>query len=553
LTELRRWVRAVEASKKAAHLVLPELIDQLAETHGESLALIGECDALSYRSLAARVNRYARWALEKRVAGHTVALLMHNCPDYAAIWLGLTRVGCTVALLNINLRQDGLTHCINVSGAKYLLASNEFSNVVDRLGARISVLSLPTDAVDDDSYALTAPLPAPQNVALLVYTSGTTGLPKAAKITHRRITEWSFWFAGMTDATASDRLYNCLPMYHSVGGIVAIGSMLVVGGSVVIRRRFSASRFWHDVAQTGCTIFQYIGELCRYLSLTPPSPIERHHRLRLAVGNGLQADVWRTMKGRFAVPHILEYYAATEGVLSLYNWDGLPGAIGRIPPLLEPYVGITLIRVNFETGEPLRAPDGLCIPSAVNEPGEAIGPIKDGRRFDGYHDPEATDRKILRNVLREGDQWYRSGDLMRRDTAGFYFFVDRLGDTFRWKGENVSTTEVADVVRTCPGVLDAIVYGVQVPAHEGRAGMAAITTREGFTLEQLVAHLHEHLPPYARPVFVRLCESLDTTGTFKLAKGRFAAEGYLHATDRVYVYCNGSFVLRPPVSCCLKC
>jgi fatty-acyl-CoA synthase len=394
----------------------------------------------------------------------------------------------------------------------------------------------------DDGATLTKPFPSPRDVALFIYTSGTTGLPKAAKITHRRITEWSYWFAGMTNATSSDSLYNCLPMYHSIGGIVAIGSMLVVGGCVVIRERFSASRFWDDVVKSQCTIFQYIGELCRYLALIPTTPSEREHRLRLAVGNGLQANVWRCFQDRFAIPQILEYYAATEGVLSLYNCEGKQGSIGRVPPMLELYFAVKLIRVDQETGEPLRDAAGSCIVCDCDEPGEAICPIREDRTFDGYNDVEASLRKILHNVFANGDRWYRTGDLMRKDAASFYFFVDRLGDTFRWKGENVSTTEVANVMRSCPGVLDAIVYGVEVAGNEGRAGMAAITTIEGFAFDALAQHVKQHLPSYARPVFVRLCYSLDTTGTFKLAKSRFAAEGYLHTSDPVWYYDTNQFV-----------
>lgn len=539
------WVRAMEGAKKSAHLTLPGLIDELAATHGDRVALNDGRDVLTYHRLALRMNRYARWAIARGIAGKTVALLMPNRSDYVAIWLGLTRVGCTVALLNTNLPHASLAHCLAISGAEFLITP-EFVAVVDTglLTERmvLAVVKWPLDETEWDGSPLIAPpSPSPDDVALYIYTSGTTGLPKAAKITHRRITEWSYWFAGMIDATPHDSLYNCLPMYHSIGGIVAVGSMLVAGGSVVIRERFSASRFWDDVVQSQCTIFQYIGELLRYLALAPTQPGEREHRLRLVVGNGLQANVWRIIQERFAIPQILEYYAATEGVLSLYNCDGKPGAIGRIPPMLEPYFAVKLLRVDQETGEPLRR-DGFCMVSECDEPGEAITLIRDGHGFDGYNDVEASRRKILRNVFADGDRWYRTGDLMRKDAAGFYYFLDRLGDTFRWKGENISTTEVANVVRCCPGVSDAIVYGVEVAGNEGRAGMAAITINGAFDFALLASHLKQHLPSYARPVFVRVCDSLDTTGTFKLAKGRFVAEGYLHTSDPIWYHATDEFV-----------
>jgi fatty-acyl-CoA synthase len=366
--------------------------------------------------------------------------------------------------------------------------------------------------------------------ALLIYTSGTTGLPKAANVSHGRILEWSYWFAGMMDAQPDDRLYNCLPMYHSTGGVVAIGSMLVSGGSVVIKDRFSASRFWDDVVRGDCTIFQYIGELCRYLVQSPPHPLETAHRLRLCCGNGLRGDVWERLQRRFAVPNILEFYASTEGNVSLYNCEERQGAIGRIPPFLAHRFPVQLIRCDTDTGEPLRDADGYCMRCAVNEPGEAISPIKAGsaspaRQFDGYTDPQASARKVLHDVFAAGDRWFRTGDLLRKDKAGYFYFIDRLGDTFRWKGENVATDEVTSAVAACPGVVDAVVYGVAIAGTEGRAGMAAITTGACFSFTVLREHLHRNLPVYARPLFVRLCNEIPTTGTFKLTKGKFVREG----------------------------
>jgi fatty-acyl-CoA synthase len=551
VSALRAWARALDYTKRASNVTLPGLVDQLAQTHGERAALLGSSETLTYADLAARANRYARWASDRRLKGDTVGLLLQNCPDYVAIWLGLTRAGCKVALLNTQLRRDALAHCLKVAGATHVIAatdltshrdsgrSHELNDLIDTGRTALSELwewpQLAADVARLSSAPVTDQPPLrPEDTALLIYTSGTTGLPKAARITHRRITEWSFWFAGMVDAKPDDRLYNCLPMYHSVGGIVAVGSMLVAGGSVVIRERFSANQFWADVARSRCTIFQYIGELCRYLTSRPSEATERQHHLRLAVGNGLQADIWKTFQARFGVTQILEFYAATEGNVSFYNCEGVVGSIGRIPPALEPYFRVKLIRVNPESGEPARDKSGFCVVCPIGEAGEAIGEINATRRFDGYIDPEASSQKVITDVFTRGDRWFRTGDLMRRDAAGFFFFVDRLGDTFRWKGENVSTTEVAAAVRGCPGVLDAIVYGVEVPGHEGRAGMAAITAAEDFAMDRLPSYLQQVLPDYARPMFVRLCPALDVTGTFKLAKGRLAAEGYLAATDPVW-------------------
>jgi fatty-acyl-CoA synthase len=249
--------------------------------------------------------------------------------------------------------------------------------------------------------------------------------------------------------------------------------------------------------------------------------------------------VWLRIQDRFAIPRILEFYAATEGSVSLYNCEGKPGAIGRVPPFLAHRFPVALVRCDPASGEPIRDAAGLCVACDPDETGEALGQILDAghaaaRHFDGYTDPAASARKVLDNVLAPGDRWFRTGDLMRRDAAGFFTFVDRIGDTFRWKGENVSTMEVAAAVRACPGITDAVVYGVTVPGHEGRAGMAAITADDGFSLEMLRAHLAARLPDYARPLFLRRCRALDLTGTFKLTSRALATEGYARGSDPVW-------------------
>jgi fatty-acyl-CoA synthase len=465
---------------------------------------------------------------------------MPNSVDYLPIWLGLGQIGCSVALINTNLVDRALAHCIAAAGSATVIVAgtlaNRMADAVRHLAEPLAIWVHGDGHPDlrhidlagrDETSPFDIPetrLPERRDRALLLFTSGTTGLPKAANVTHARVLEWSYWFAGMMDAQPDDRLYDCLPLYHSVGGIVAIGSMLVKGGSVVIRPRFSASRFWDDVVDTGCTIFQYIGELCRYLTQGPPHPRESEHRLRLACGNGLQAQVWDKFRTRFAIPRILEFYAATEGNVSLYNCEEVKGSIGRIPGFLRQSFPVGLIRIDLETGEPQRDPEGLCVRCEVGESGEAIGKLlSDGvaiaRNFDGYTDPVASERKVLHDVFKRGDRWFRTGDLMRCDEAGFFYFVDRLGDTFRRKGENVSTTEVAGLIAAFPGVADAVVFGVAIPGQEGRAGMAAIAAEPGFDLCGLRRYLREQLPAYAAPLFIRLCDNLDRTGTFKLIKG----------------------------------
>lgn len=335
----------------------------------------------------------------------------------------------------------------------------------------------------------------------------------------------------MLNVQRDDRIYNCLPMYHSIGGVLVPGAALSSGASVVIRESFSASRFWDDVTLWDCTMFQYIGEFCRYLLHAPQVSSHVKHRIRVACGNGMSADVWRVFQERFQIPRILEFYASTEGALSLFNVEGEPGSIGRVPPYLTHRFSPVLAKFDPERAEPVRDEQGFCIPCELNEPGEALArivgdPMQVGSRFEGYTDPEASERKLLRDVFEPGDLWFRTGDLMRRNEKGFFYFVDRVGETFRWKGENVATTEVAEVLCTFPGVKHAIVYGVKIAGAEGRIGMAALSLDGEPNLDGLRRHLIKSLPAYARPAFLRIRDNCEVTGTFKYSKNELVRQGY---------------------------
>lgn len=543
------------------HSTFPVLIERLADRFESAPALSDPDIALSYRALAERANCYARWAHTQRLSpGETACLLMDNCTDYLAIWLGLTRAGLTVALLNTNLVGESLAHAIRIVRPRIIIMGAEFTHHINGIRHLIrrdvtcwthggdypslpridhAIAILPAHPLDPHEYAR----PLLGDRALYIYTSGTTGLPKAAIVSHLRIMQWTHWFCGMMDTTPADRMYNCLPMYHSIGGVVATGAPLIGGGAVILRRRFSASRFWREVIDERCTLFQYIGELCRYLLASPPHNSDTAHNLRLACGNGLGEAIWTSFQSRFRIPQILEYYASTEGNVSLYNCEGRPGSIGRVPPMLAHRYPIAIIRTDPDTGQPLRDTNGRCLRCENREPGEAIGQIfMDAEhahsKFDGYADTKANSAKILRSVFKEGDAWYRTGDLMTRDQRGFFYFVDRIGDTFRWKGENVSTTEVASIISQCRGVLDAAVYGVKVPNTEGRAGMAALVTDSSFDPNTFGDEIARQLPAYARPLFLRLVPSLNRTGTFKLQTQALAAQGYSpdEIIDALYFY-----------------
>jgi fatty-acyl-CoA synthase len=551
------WLRALELTAtldKTPRRTLPVVIDELAERFGDAPALLSDRECFSFRDLADRARRYARWATDQGLGpDDVVALMMPNRPEYMAVWLGLSRLGITTALINTQLRGASLAHCLNVARASHVIVETSLSAGLAAVAGSIEGaprIWLHGEAMTDwridlaiDSYpaAEVADL-APATVtlrdrALLIYTSGTTGLPKAANVSHHRLMSWSYWFAGLIDIQPTDRLYDCLPMCHSAGGVAAIGSALVGGASVVVAEKFSASRFWDEVVGWDCTLFQYIGELCRYLLAAPAHAKERAHSLRICCGNGLSGEVWQAFQARFAVPRILEFYAATEGNFSLYNVEGKPGAIGRLPPFLKHRFPAAIVRYDPERGVPMRGADGFCIRCANGAPGEAIGRIGAGgaARFEGYTDATASETKLLRGVFEPGDAWVRTGDLMYTDDQGFYYFVDRIGDTFRWKGENVATAEVAAAIRAFASVSDACVYGVEAAGASGKAGMAAVVAGPGFDMRAFRAHLLRRLPDYARPVFLRIVPSLEVTETFKLKRQALAAEGWDFASDPIWV------------------
>ena len=556
------WMRALEltaAIPRNRDRLLATVIEEMAAGSGDAPALLSDRECMTYRELAARANQYARWSLHEGLAkGDVVCLLMTNRPEYFAVWLGITSVGGVVSLLNTNLAGASLAHCIDVVQPRLIIVANE---LVEALGtAKPELEGSPAIWIHGEDHASFKRIDVQlqqlsgaslsqderrsttiEDRALCIYTSGTTGLPKAANVSHARVLQWSYWFAGMMGTQSTDRMYNCLPMYHSVGGVQATGAALVAGGSVVIREKFSARQFWSDVIRWDCTVFQYIGELCRYLLNANSSSEATGHRIRMACGNGLAVEVWDEFKGKFQIPRLLEFYASTEGGISLFNVEGKRGAIGHIPGYLAHRFSPALIRFDVDKGEPIRNDQGFCVRCAVNEPGEAIGKVQEdpssiGTRFEGYTDERASERKILRDVFAIGDAWIRTGDLMRKDEKGYFFFVDRVGDTFRWKGENVATSEVSEAICGFSKVRYANVYGVAIPKTEGRAGMAAIVVDSDFDLSAFRSYLTTRLPSYARPVFLRVGNKIEVTGTFKYSKTELVRQGFDPANTADLLY-----------------
>ncbi|XP_016930647.3 long-chain fatty acid transport protein 4 [Drosophila suzukii] len=509
--------------------------------------------------------------------GDCVALLMETRLEYPCIWLGLSQLGVITALINSNLRGESLLHSIRVANVKALILGSEMLDVVKSLRNEKPLQDLPIYQYTDDELrkdpghdllpgavdlgsALKAqkklelpPKASPEEVRsklLYVYTSGTTGLPKAAVITNLRFLFMSAGSYYMLRMSSDDVVYNPLPLYHTAGGIVGLGNALLNGSTVVLRKKFSARNFWLDCNHHNCTVAQYIGELCRYLLATPYTPDQQKHNLRLMYGNGLRPQIWSQFIRRFAIPHIGEIYGATEGNSNLINITNRVGAIGFVPVYGSRLYPVQVLRCDELTGDLIKDSQGHCTRCQPGQAGLLVGKV-DARRavsaFHGYADKGASEQKLLRNVFTTGDVFFNSGDMVVRDILGYFYFKDRTGDTFRWRGENVATQEVEAIITNCIGLEDCVVYGVQIPYVEGKAGMAAIVDPDRkVDMEYLSIVLRGSLPPYARPLFIRLLDEIPRTATFKMKKRELAQEGYDIKTlsDPIY-YLNRDGIYRP--------
>jgi fatty-acyl-CoA synthase len=549
----RRFMKGLNRTLKRVKSIAPDspnlICDDLqaaVDQYRDRTAMTFEGRTVSYAELDAIANRFAHWGKGINLRrGQTVALFMPNRLEYFPIWYGLSKIGVVTALINNQLSGLALAHCLNISQATCVIVDAETSPVFeaakgllektlpqwvfgpahgdqrDLVQALKSCSQLPPDKIVREDIR-------GRDTALLIFTSGTTGMPKAARITHVRAQLYMRGFAGSTGANKNDRIYVALPLYHATGGLCALGAALLNGGSVFLRRKFSATHFWGEAVDEGCTMFVYIGELCRYLVNQAPSDDEARHKIRMAFGNGLRPDIWPVMKQRFHIPEILEFYGSTEGNVSMFNFDGREGAIGRAPKWLRKRFNVRLVQFDLETETPIRGTNGLCIEAGSGQIGECIGQIGGDARteYSGYVSKTESEKKVLHDVFEKGDRWFATGDLMKTDADGYFYFIDRIGDTFRWKGENVSTNEVAERLLGCPGVKEANVYGVEVPGAEGRAGMAGLVVGPEFDIQAFGDEVARELPPYAQPLFVRVLPSLETTGTFKTRKMDLIAEGY---------------------------
>ncbi|CAL3964387.1 unnamed protein product [Diplocarpon coronariae] len=499
-----------------------------------------------------RVHQYAQWFLSKGVEPRDyVNFYMTNSPDFVFAWLGLWAIGAAPAMINYNLAGNALMHCLKVSSAKLMLVDDDpaiqeriegsRSQLEGELDLEICILD---SVVRNEILSLKPERPGDEYrdevrsdwPMCMFYTSGTTGLPKGVPFNIDRV-----FFVGAVNAAGThrtvvgDRWYDCMPMYHGTGGVQAV-TMMMTGIALCIGKKFSTTKFWSEVRDSQATWITYVGETARYLLAAPPSPRDKDHKVRCMYGNGLRPDVWFKFRERFGVPEVVEFFSSSEGVFGLMvhsRGDYLATSVGHHGAFLRRQNRNVLVPVliDQETGTMVRdSKTGFALRQNYDQGGEIIVRVTDPKQFSGYYNnPEATSKKFERDVFKKGDLWYRTGDALRRTKDGRWFFMDRLGDTFRWKGENVSTAEVAEVLGRYPGVVEANVYGVSLPSHDGKAGCAALyidpAVRETFDFAGLLEHSRKHLPKYAVPVFIRLVKQMTPIHNNKQNKVPLREEG----------------------------
>ncbi|WP_149361599.1 long-chain-acyl-CoA synthetase [Lolliginicoccus suaedae] len=529
-----------------------KVFQDAAAKHPERPFLRFEGTDISYGDANALVNQYAAvFASQGVKRGSVVGVLAPNRPSTLLAALAAVKLGAVAGMLNYNQRGEVLEHSLKLLDATVIVVSAAAREAFDSLPAgqlKGTVLGLRDGDAKLEGFpdldelaegqpsadlAVTADLRA-KDKAFYIFTSGTTGLPKASTMSNMR---WLKSMAGLgglgVRLDGDDVLYSCLPLYHNNALTVSLSSVLGSGATLAIGRSFSVSRFWDEVVQSEATSFCYIGELCRYLLNQDPKPIERHHRVRVVVGNGLRPEIWEEFQERFGIERIAEFYGASECNLAFVNALNVDRTAGICP------LPFSIVEYDEENEEPRRGADGKLRKVKKGGKGLLITKITSRAPFDGYTDPKATEKKVLRDAFKDGDAYFNTGDLVYNQGFRHIAFADRLGDTFRWKGENVATTEVEGALGSLPEVDQAVVYGVAVPGADGKAGMAAIQLHDGasFDGKKFADHLIDTLPSYAVPLFVRLIEEVEQTSTFKSQKVELRNAGYdpEQVTDPLYV------------------
>ncbi|MFT5483904.1 MAG: fatty-acyl-CoA synthase [Halieaceae bacterium] len=538
-------------------VTIADRFEQAAQEDPSKCFLIYDDVEISWGELNQHANAFARAGIAKGMKrGDTAALMMENRPEFFYAWVGMLKLGVATALINTETRSSALNHALATVSSKILIIGSE---CLDRYvsGASLSSLyptlvvadswsdkgyRLPTGTEEFDYTALNDKLPAydsrarkglkNSDIACFIYTSGTTGLPKAAYITHSKWLSTGARWLQMSSMQADDIFYCVLPLFHGAALMSLFSTVLALRSVCVLRRRFSAKAFWPDIARHQISVFIYVGEICRYLVNSPIAVEQQRHSLRIAIGSGMGLDTWNAFVGRFGSNiEIYEGWGSTEANCNMCNFDNRPGSCGRVPYWDRTFM--RLVKYSVEEDYHPRNSSGCIQLAAVGEPGELLGQIHSASGeavspFDGYSDRAASELKLLRDVFQPGDCWFRSGDLFRCDAEGYFYFVDRIGDTYRWKSENISTTEVVQQLSGYEAAELINIYGVKVSGHEGRAGMAAIVMQsdEIFDPAGFFAEAKANLASYAIPLFVRILAQMDMTGTYKLRKIDLQHEGY---------------------------
>ncbi len=509
------------------------LLEQQAAAHPMRPFLRFEGQTWTYSEFNTWVNRLAHLFKAQGVkGGDCVAVMFENRPEQLACVLATVKLGGVAGLINFNQRGDVLLHSLRLVNPRIVIVGAECQAAVDEIAAELPSGTLmyrqgegdcpaPYRDLDAEARGQAATNPPETGEVKLgqrcyyIFTSGTTGLPKAAAMTHMRWYKSSIGLGQTAMQLKSDDVLYCpLPLYHNNALTVALSSVMGSGASLALARKFSASRFWDDIRESQATAFIYIGELCRYLLNRPESDQDKNHRLRVIIGNGMRPEVWDEFQQRFGIEHICEFYGASECNLAFVNAFNLPRTAGFCP------LTYAIVAFDQQREEPVRNQKGYMGRVKRGEVGLLLSEVSEKVPFDGYTDPKANEAKLFRNVFKQGDVWFNTGDLVRNQGFRHIAFVDRVGDTFRWKGENVATTEVEGALIQSAGVAEAAVYGVTVPKADGRAGMAALTLEAGaqFDPQAVYAQLRQALPSYAIPLFLRLQDHQETTSTFKVRK-----------------------------------
>jgi len=563
LPRVVRGMRAANVTDPSQPCGLGWQFEQATSRNPDGAALLYGDSVLSYAQANQRANRIAHHLHQQGIGkGDVVALFIENRPELLLSVLAVAKLGGICAMLNTSQTQAVPVHSLNLVSPVAIVVGAELVAAYTTVREHVTIAAHRTWFVADqqastlpegytDLMAASAdgsvdnPASTGQvffnDPCFYIYTSGTTGLPKAGIMKHGRWTKTAVSFGSIAlDMGPDDVLYCTLPLYHATGLCVCWGSAIVGASGFAIRRKFSASQFWDDARKFNATTLGYVGELCRYLLDQPASAQDLDNRVTKMVGNGLRPGVWAQFKQRYGVEHICELYAASDGNIGFTNVLNFDNTIGFC---LQHWA---LVDYNNDSGEPVRGSDGFMRKVQTGGQGLLLARIDEKSPFDGYTDPEKNRKVVLTDVFEKGDRYFNTGDLLRSIGFGHAQFVDRLGDTYRWKGENVSTTEVENVLLQHPQIAEVVAYGVEIENTNGRAGMVAITPSESLAsldMRELLQFAHGQLPHYAVPLFLRIKVKMETTGTFKYQKVRLKEEAFdpgKAGNDPVYAWLPGS-------------